>query len=212
MTEREGTFIVLEGIDGAGKSSVMATIEHEFDDVVPTSEPSELWTGEVLRRALQEETHPVTDFFLFMSDRHKHIEDVIKPAVSKGKIVVSDRYSDSTRAYQPLQVSQVFDSEHDPYNSEVTDWIEGVMEPWNYEPDFVIYLRISVDTALERADLDEKYETRETLEQVRDWYEYMSAKSQFGSGPEYVVIDGEQPKSDVASDVVEAIEMRLDND
>jgi len=198
---RNGTFIAVEGLDGAGKTTLVEALDEQFD-IRETSEPSEFWTGEQLRKALRSEMPPFVDFFLFMADRHLHIDELIKPAVEDGEIVVSDRFADSTRVYQPEQLK-----------GDVTNpgyWIESVMEPWNYPPDIVLYVQIGVDTALERADEEEKYEKREMLEAVKENYEALVAEQIDEDGrPEYIVVDGEQPKSDMVRDAVNALEERL---
>lgn len=206
-----GTFITVEGIDGAGKTLAVEAIEEEFDPVT-TSEPSDYWTGEQVRRALREETPPFMDFFLLMADRHHHIEEVIKPQIEKGNIVVSDRFADSTRAYQPVQFE-----EHIGDRSAL-GWIEKVMAPWNYEPDLTIYLKVSVETGLARCDQEEKYETKEMLEQVKENYEsWIGFPTTEESRPsnhrrrDFAVIDAEQSKKQVRSEVVEVVEEVLND-
>lgn len=196
----EGVFITVEGIDGAGKTLAVEAIAEEFDAMV-TNEPSELWTGKQVRRALQEETPAFTDFFLFMADRHYHIEEIIKPNVEQGEIVVSDRYSDSTRAYQPVQLQDHIDAP--------TLWIEKVMSPWSYVPDLTIYLDVSVETGLERCDQVEKYENREMLEQVKDNYETWIGRQ--GPKDRFVIIDAEQGKDEVRREVVDVVREKLDD-
>lgn len=197
---RNGTFISIEGLDGAGKTTLINALDEQFD-VVTTSEPSEFWTGEQLRKALSSETPEFTDFFLFMADRHYHIESLIKPNIEAGKTVISDRFADSTRVYQPYQLG-------DSRLEFPAHWIESVMAPWNYPPDIVLYLRIDVDTALERADSDEKYENRDMLEQVKENYESLvCSQIESDTGPEYIVLDGEKPKSDI----VQTAKLHLEN-
>jgi len=183
----EGTFVTLEGIDGAGKTTVAAALSEEFDAVM-TSEPSQYWTGEQVRGALREETPSAfVDFLLFMADRVAHIEDTIKPALEDGQNVISDRYADSTRVYQTPQLKPLMRSEP---STEV--YIERVMDPWSLEPDLTLFLDISVDTAMERIDVDEKYETRENLEEVRDRYKELAHLES-----RILIVNAEKPKSEV---------------
>jgi len=194
---REGQFIAIEGLDGAGKTMITDALDRHFD-IVRTSEPSEFWTGEQLRRALQDDTPAFVDFFMFMADRHLHIEEQIRPEVEEGNTVISDRFADSTRVYQPQQLKDEL--------REPRQWIESVMEPWSYEPDVVIYVDISVDTALERADEEEKYENREMLEAVKSDYERLVRERQMDRFcPTYYVIDGEQSKDDVIWEAVDLV-------
>jgi len=193
-----GTFITAEGLDGAGKTLVVKAIKRKFD-AETTCEPSEFWTGKQVRKALRNDTPAFTDFFLFMADRHYHIEEYIKPHLENGNIVVSDRFTDSTFAYQPVQLQDELD---DP-----VDWMAKVMAPWNIRPDLTIYLDISVDTALERADGEEKYEKREMLEQVKQNYSYIH---DLRDEDEYAVVDGEQSKKEVREEVLDIVQDAID--
>jgi dTMP kinase len=196
MSDRDnGLFVTLEGIDGSGKTTAADAIEREFKSVVRTQEPSDLWTGKQVRRAISNDsdTHPLTTFFLFMADRTYHINERITPALDRDMMVVSDRYSDSTLAYQPVALE---DHINDP-----KAWMELVMEQWNLEPDLTIYLDVSVDTAIERSAGDEEYEDREFLRQVK--MNYGQIREMFSH--RYEVVDGDQPIEDVRAEVVELI-------
>jgi thymidylate kinase len=164
------TFVSIEGLDGSGKTTVQNAITENYPEVVTTSEPSDLQFGQQVRERLsQPESNEVTDFYVFMADRQDHIDQRIKPADQQGKLVVSDRYADSTRAYQPVAMTgegKPFDSQQD-----AKEFIEATMSPWNYQPDITLYMDIGVDTAIERAAGDEKYEQRAFLEQVSENYE-----------------------------------------
>lgn len=191
-----GKLVTVEGLDGAGTTTIVNGLDNLFDDIEKTAEPSELWTGQIVRRCLSDESiHPLTDFYFFMGDRVHHIEEDVKPAIAEDKIVVSDRYADSTRAYQPVGLVQS-EQFHDQKDARL--FIEQAMGPWNYEPDVTLYIDISVDTAMERMDGDEKYEKRDFLEQVRENYEDIC--DEFDRVKR---IDGEQSKEDVLEDVIE---------
>jgi len=193
-------FVTIEGLDGSGKSTVIEAITEQHPNTVTTAEPSELWTGKQVRRCLSDESiDPLTDFYFFMGDRIQHIQDEVRPADEAGKLVVSDRYADSTRAYQPVGLGQ---SPHFDSQTTAKIFIEQTMAPWDYEPDLTIYLDISVDTAIERSDGDEKYEKRDFLTKVKENYDALiEAESE-----RFVVIDGEQSKEEVARQAVEAIQ------
>lgn len=190
-----GVFVTLEGIDGSGKTIAADAIEEEFGSVVRTQEPSDLWTGKQVRRAISNEsdTHRLTTFFLFMADRVYHINERIEGALDDDKVVVSDRYSDSTLAYQPVALSEHLENP--------TEFMQEVMEPWNLKPDLTIYLDVSVDTAIERSAGDEEYENRKFLSNVKSNYERL----QDWFKHRYVVVDGEQPKEDVREEVIQLV-------
>lgn len=99
-------FISLEGGEGAGKSTqaklLAELLSNQGYQVVLTREPGGTRLGATLRQLfLQEEfLTPVTELFLLMSDRSHHVSQLIKPALLAGKIVITDRFADSTMAYQ----------------------------------------------------------------------------------------------------------------
>lgn len=203
-----GTFVTVEGIDGAGKSTVVNAIEEHFEstlfwqeddyntvDVIRSKEPSNYWTGDAVYRAIDDDsqTPPLTDFLLYIADRANHVENTVLPALDAGQLVVSDRYVDSTRAYQPVALQGQLD---DP-----EQFIETVHEQagdWCLQPDLTIYIDISVDTALERTEGGDKYEKRDFLEQVRENYEQLAETH----SDRFVRIDGEQSKEEVGSEAI----------
>lgn len=198
----DGTFITVEGIDGSGKTTIVNELIRELG-AHRTQEPSEFWTGEQVRKALKEETNPFTDFFLFMADRHHHIEEFILPTLRRGDMVISDRFTDSTRAYQTYQLEEEFNElEQIP----ASHWIEQVMDPWNIEPDLTLYLDVSVETGLERCDEEEKYEQAKVLNTVRSNYEIIAQ-----SNDRVVRIDAEQEPKEVFKDALSAIGQHLDD-
>lgn len=105
---RRGLFITLEGGEGAGKSTqikkLRAWLEAEGHSLVQTREPGGTPAGEALREcfiAHQGQDWPIPAQLLFMfTGRALHVEQVIRPAIESGQIVICDRFTDSTRAYQ----------------------------------------------------------------------------------------------------------------
>jgi len=197
------TLISAEGIDGSGKSTVVDAIVDQYPDAVATSEPSDLWTGKQVRRCLTDENiDPLVSFYLFMADRVNHIEEVVRPMDESEKLVVSDRYVDSTRAYQPVSFQN---SGHFPSQSAANIFIEETMGAWEYKPDLTIYIDVSVDTAMNRCDGEDKYENREFLTDVKRNYELIASAE-----PErFVTIDGEQSEEEVAQDALSALDLPL---
>ena len=101
----QGKFITLEGVDGAGKSTHMpalaAMLESRGQEVLITREPGGTPLGERLRTLLlQESMHPETETLLMFAARREHLEQVIKPALLRGALVLCDRFTDATFAYQ----------------------------------------------------------------------------------------------------------------
>lgn len=104
-----GVFITLEGPDGSGKSSLLARLTAVLAaggcDVVATREPGSTPFGEQVRRLVLDTDPPIdrggrADALLFAASRAQHVEDVIRPALDRGAVVVCDRYADSSLAYQ----------------------------------------------------------------------------------------------------------------
>lgn len=100
-------FITFEGGEGCGKSTHVKLLE-EFvkskgKEVAVTHEPGNTQLGKSIRKVLldkESEVEPLSEIFLFAADRLEHVEQVIKPALNSGKIVICDRFTDSTLAYQ----------------------------------------------------------------------------------------------------------------
>lgn len=101
--------IAVEGIDGAGKSTVRGHLTEYFetDNVVTTREPyDDEWLGQKVRENIaDDETHPLSVFFIFMADHVYHYASIVKPAL-EDNIVLSDRYIDSRYAYQGYAIDK----------------------------------------------------------------------------------------------------------
>lgn len=102
---RQGKFITFEGIDGAGKSthiaSVVELVRLRGLNAVSTREPGGTPLGEKLRELLlHEPMHLETEAMLMFAARREHLAEVIEPALARGDWVICDRFSDATYAYQ----------------------------------------------------------------------------------------------------------------
>jgi dTMP kinase len=98
-------FITFEGCEGCGKSTHVQMLAEYLrslgKDVITTKEPGGTPLGKQLREMLlQQEPEVMSEIFLFAADRIEHVEKVIRPALNQGKIVLCDRFMDSTLAYQ----------------------------------------------------------------------------------------------------------------
>ncbi len=107
MTTPAGRFVVVEGGEGVGKSTqaaiLAASLRETGREVVVTFEPGDTNVGAQLRKVLlhaETALDPHAELLLMLADRAQHVADVIKPALARGAIVVCDRYSPSTIAYQ----------------------------------------------------------------------------------------------------------------
>ncbi len=140
----QGFFIVLEGVDGAGKSTQAKLLAEALRErgykVVLTQEPSDGPTGERIRQYLTGTSRHLTaeeELALFMADRREHVEKVIRPALKQGLIVICDRYYFSSAAYQGalgLDPNRIL-AEHEAFAP---------------RPDLVIFFDLPPDKALAR--------------------------------------------------------------
>ena len=101
-------FITFEGGDGSGKSTQLKLLADYLSgrgrQVICTREPGGTNLGKMIRRVLleagDEKIFPETELFLYLADRAQHVREVVSPALAAGKIVLCDRFTDSTLAYQ----------------------------------------------------------------------------------------------------------------
>lgn len=146
---RNGKFIVLEGGEGAGKGVVMEDLRRRLvgrDDVIFTREPGGTPMAEKIRELVLSKGNdgilPITELFLFCAARAQHVSELIKPALDADKIVICDRFEDSTKAYQIFGRQQ---PDLLRYFNELNETAkQGI------KPDVVIYLDVEPEVGLER--------------------------------------------------------------
>jgi dTMP kinase len=190
--------VTLEGLDGSGKTTCMDALRST--DSVPsetvfTREPTNSWYGEAVRRSINDDdADSLAELFLYTADHADHVANTIGPALDAGKLVVSDRYSDSRYAYQGVTLADRFD--------DALGFVREVHEPWTRPPDATLYLDIDPETAAERSGTTNKFETVAHLERVQANYERL-----IEAEPErFVRIDATQPEEIVREKVVNAVE------
>jgi len=202
-----GTLITIEGIDGAGKSSVVAEVGKLLitagKSVVITKEPGGSKLGIVLRQMLQYQEIPIApraEYLLFAADRAQHFHEVVIPALQKGSIIISDRMSDSSLAYQG------FGRGHDlTIIKIINQWtMQGI------EPDLTIYLKIPVSLAYERMQIRDikktvfETEKREFLERVARGFDQI-----FATRSNVITIDATKDKDIVVQETYEQVQQWL---
>ncbi len=105
-------FITFEGIDGSGKTTILHIVAEKLRevgfDVIETFEPTNTWLGDNVRRCIEKDTDPFITTFAFIADRMQHGKQIEK-WLREGKIVLCDRYVDSTYAYQGVQLRKFID-------------------------------------------------------------------------------------------------------
>lgn len=145
---RRRFFITLEGGEGAGKSTQLATIKSWLElrghDVLITREPGGTALGERVREILLDqagEMAPETETLLMFAARAEHVQRVIRPALASGKTVLCDRFTDATYAYQGggrgLEPQRI---------AVLEQWVQGELRP-----DLTILLDLPVGVGLARA-------------------------------------------------------------
>lgn len=147
-TSNNGYLVVIEGIDGTGKSSQARMLKEHHErsgkEAVLSFEPTKSSEhGVKLRTAMMDRATPLSfkdELFLFIEDRKWHVANVIAPALRDGKVVILDRYYLSTAAYQGTRGFLSWEK------------ILDMNELFAPKPDIVFLLTIDVDKALERID------------------------------------------------------------
>jgi len=201
-TEGNLLLITIEGIDGSGKSTLLTGLKNQLADLDPifTREPGATWVGEAVRRAIAEQFDPITEASLFVADHAAHLSTVVRPALSKGKLVISDRYSDSRFAYQSVTLKGIVP---DPEG-----WLRAMHDGWSIVPDRTFLLVLSIDDALARlADKSgrEHFEKREVLEVVQNNYlTYARAEPS-----RFVIVDAAKEKEEIVKFVADGIRQIL---
>jgi len=202
-------FVTLEGTEGCGKSTQARRLsEHlcgEGRDVVTTHEPGGTELTREIRRLLADpasQLDPRAELLLFLADRAQHVATVIRPVLERGGVVICDRYSDSTLAYQGYGRGHDLD----------------MLERWNrwasldVVPDLTLWIDIDIGAGLARAQKQsggpaDRFEAEPLPfhQRIHDGFKELSRTC-----PERIVrIDGNRGEDEVFADVKAAVEARL---
>jgi len=193
-------YVAVEGIDGAGKSTVAAAITASFEaaglEVVTVREPGGTVTGEAIREILLDRSDPLdgwTEALLFAAARAQLAARVIGPALAAGRIVVSDRCVYSSLAYQGAGRGLGIDRVRAVNEA-------GLRGVW---PERVVLLRVAADTGLARERQADRI-SREGLglqERVAEAYDALAA----AEPDRFVVVDASRPFAAVVADAIAAV-------
>lgn len=194
-----GRFVTLEGIDGAGKTvqTKLLAERHKAQGVplVVTREPGGGSGGKPIRKLLTgnsvDRYSPETEILLFMAARRNHIDTLIGPALTEGKLVICDRFADSTRIYQGFerpQMRRLIDQLH-----------ESVI---GLEPDMTFILDLPVETAVgrirDRGGSDARFEQfGERITALRDGFRRLA--TEFPNRCR--IIDGTRPLNEISDEL-----------
>ena len=174
-----GKFITLEGVDGAGKTSHIEFIKEYLTnlkfDFIMTREPGGTELGEKLREILlHDEMTPKTETILMFAARNEHIEKVIRPGLTSGAIVISDRFTDASYAYQ---------SGGKGVEDEAIDVLKDLVQK-NLQPDLTFLFDLPVEVSIKRLKKTRKLDKFEKEE--KDFHENVRKK--------YLMIAKNNPK------------------
>ena len=205
---RSGLFISFEGIDGSGKSTqcrrLAETLQTKGYEVVLTREPGGSQGAEEIR-ALVLQGDPdrwsaETEILLFTAARRDHLERTILPALAAGKVVICDRFADSTRMYQGLSRGDL---------RETVDKLHSLMI--GREPDLTVLIdmdpEVGLSRALSRQGVEERFESfgADLQKQMREGF--LSLAQEYAN--RFRIIDGARDMDAVAADVLATTEAAL---
>lgn len=199
---KKGLFITLEGADGCGKTTQLNLLKEYLTsrgyEIVVTREPGGKGLGEKLREILLNYDGEVSDrceAFLYLADRAQNIDTIIKPAINSGKIVLCDRHTDSSIAYQGYGREQNIDN----INMLNELAVNGV------HPDLTIVFDIDTEISMARVGAEkDRLESAgiEFHKRVRNGYLEIAKKN-----PQRIkVVDASQTIEDVQRDVIKIVE------
>ncbi|RCL75836.1 MAG: dTMP kinase [Alphaproteobacteria bacterium] len=199
-----GLFITFEGIDGCGKSTQINFLTERFakmkKPVVKTEEPGGTAGSNEIRKILLRENNfqwsVETEALLFMAARNDHVEKVIKPSINDNKIVICDRFMDSTLVYQGMRSSRAKQLSLDLFqliaiNPDITFLID--MEP-----------EIALRRALRRSTKEDRFENYGISFQHELRKNFLDIAHKHSD--RIRIIDGNQTPEDVAAQINESIE------
>lgn len=205
MFAERGLFVCLEGGDGAGKST-QSRLLHDWlaergETVLLTREPGGTEVGAQLRRIVLDPAHGAlsdrAEALIYAADKAEHVDHVVLPALERGEVVITDRYVDSTLAYQgagrSLDVAEV---------ERIARWATG-----DLRPHLTVVLDLAPQAGLDRfADRDRmEAESLEFHERVRHGFLALAE----ADPDHYVVLDARAPIDEVAAAIRDRVEPLL---
>jgi len=188
----KGAFIVIEGLDGSGKTTQARLLTRALRkncEAIFTAEPSRGKIGKFIRNRIlygEKRVQSPVEALLFAADRLDHIQKEVIPAVERGCVVISDRYTYSSLAYQGSAGLS-------------TEWIKNINEH-ALKPDLAIFIDVTPETVLKRLKRRKSVmENIATQQKVRQVY------LKYVETGQLVRVDGEQERKAVANDVLKTV-------
>ena len=206
--KNKGYFISFEGIDGSGKSTQIQKLAEFLKgrdfDIVITREPGGSKGGEEIRNLLLQGNvdrwSAETEILLFTAARRDHLERIILPALEEGKIVICDRFTDSTRMYQGMRGVDL--------RNLVDTLNEKVIK---FDPDLTIVIDINPEISLKRAKsrkiVEERFEDFGVDLQMKMRKGFLELAKEFSNRIE--VVNGQQSIDNLAKDICSLVKAKL---
>lgn len=207
--DQPGTFISFEGGDGAGKSTQIKLLAERLreanHEVVTTREPGGSPGAEMIRALLvqgdKDRWSPMTEALMMVASRRDHLEKTILPALARGAVVITDRFADSTMAYQGIAGALGEETAAQLHETAIG----------GHDPDLTIILDVAIEEGLKRADdrsgVETRFESKGTEFQGRVREAFLEIAR---SHPERcVVISADDPIEVVAESVWRAVMARV---
>ena len=206
--KNKGYFISFEGIDGSGKSTqiqkLVEFLKGRDFDIVITREPGGSKGGEEIRKLLLQGNvdrwSAETEILLFTAARRDHLERIILPALEEGKVVICDRFTDSTRMYQGMRGVNL--------RNLVDTLNEKVIK---FDPDLTIVIDINPEISLKRAKsrktVEERFEDFGADLQMKMRKGFLELAKEFSNRIE--VVNGQQSIDNLAKDICSLVKAKL---
>ena len=200
---KRGLLITIEGINGSGKSTLAKNLSRCLTArqllTILTKEPGGTPLGEQLRAIVENQKitlEPKAEYLLFAADRAQHFTNIIVPHLQKNILIISNRMADSSLAYQG-------------YGRGLTIAMIQTINAWvmlNIQPDLIMYIKISVTTALERIKKRQTLTSFEQeqisfMQQVSDGFDTLYKDKTY-----VMIIDGTQPPQVITKQATQVVE------
>jgi len=186
-------------VDGSGKTTQARILARRLEEagvpVLLTEEPTGSFRNFLLHG---DELAPLAELFLFLADRAQHVRTVVLPALSEGKVVVCDRYADSTLAYQGYGRGM---------DTELIRTLNGIATS-GLTPDITVLMDVPPEVAIGRKASGDRFERLDFLRKVREGYLKL-ARAEPGR---FTVVDGTCAEDEVAERIWEVVKRRFNLD
>ncbi len=208
-TLKKGVLLSIEGIDGAGKSTLAQHLYQSLTQytlpVILTKEPGGTALGQHIRSIVQQQTTPLhakTEYLLFAADRAQHFHEVIIPALQNKKLIISDRMADSSLVYQGYGRGLDF-----AMINAINTWAMN-----SIQPHLTLYIQVPLHIAMQR--LKKRSQTLTAFEQEKESFMYKlieGFETLFKERNNVIILDGTQSPEILNKTATKAIKSWLQN-